>query len=169
MHDGAAAFAYSNGDVVVESAPALSTLLHELSHSLDWHAYSAAHQTGRTNMPRIAIHPPDTDEPSGWKTLPRLAWSVSMTKLFLAALAASTATGTRSSISMPRTRVIWVIRSLPGGTCNKRFPNTAPVHESGSKRSEDVDEKPDTEFKSDNITFIVSSKEIEGQIAYTWL
>lgn len=59
---------------------------------------------------------------------------------------------------------------LPGGTCNKRFPNTAPVQKGARKMSaQDADERPDTEFKSDNITLIVPKKEVEGQVAYTWL
>ena len=38
MDAGIAAVAYSSGEIVMQVAPTLSYLAHEMSHQLDWHA-----------------------------------------------------------------------------------------------------------------------------------
>ena len=41
LGDGAAAFTYSDGEVVIEGVPLIQTLLHEFTHSMDWNAFTS--------------------------------------------------------------------------------------------------------------------------------
>lgn len=176
LHDGAAAFTYSNGDVVVESAPGLSTLLHELSHSLDWHAlpkYSSPF-SGTSNWQNE--YAKDSHTPTGYG---RTNWMEDFAETGMVGVYDKVVPGGFGGINSNWNQIFHQYATyqgylgntiLPGGTCDKRFPNTAPVQKGARKMSaQDIDEKPDTEFKSNNITLIVPKKEVEGQVAYTWL
>ncbi|KAM3515859.1 hypothetical protein MY11210_000399 [Beauveria gryllotalpidicola] len=52
---------------------------------------------------------------------------------------------------------------LPGGTCDKRFPNGETVSKNGDGKRADFGEKPDNTKKSENITLIRVRPEIKGQ------
>ncbi|KAK2592709.1 hypothetical protein QQS21_009584 [Conoideocrella luteorostrata] len=175
LNDGAAAFTYSSGDCVVESVPGLSTMIHETSHSLDWHAMPQYSQPFSDTNVWQENYNQDSNTPTDYG---RTNWMEDFAETGMVAVYDKVVPGGFGSIAANWNQILHQYATLqgylgdtiiPGGSCTKRFANSAPVQKNATRKSLELGPKPDTNIKSPNITIIIPSKEVEGQVAYMHL
>ncbi|TQV92290.1 hypothetical protein V2A60_006978 [Cordyceps javanica] len=172
LHDGAAAFTYSSGDCVVESAPDLSVMLHEISHSLDWHALPQYPSPFSSSGEWQSNYAQDSNTPTGYG---RTNWLEDFAETGKVGVFDKVVPGGFGSIAGNWNQIFHQYATyqgylgdtiLPGGTCDKRFPNSETVPKNDNSKRADLGEKPDNTIKSENITLIRVRPEIEGQVAF---
>ncbi|KAF7563681.1 hypothetical protein G7046_g467 [Stylonectria norvegica] len=171
LNDGAAAWTWSNGDCVVESAPSVSVLLHEVSHSLDWHALPQYQQPFSSSSIWQDNYAQDSATPTSYG---RSNWMEDFAENGMVGVYDKVVPGGIGKIESNWNAIFHQYatyqgylgdRILPGGTCSNRFSNTAPVSTSSSaKLRVSAKSKPDTSIDFSNITQIVPSKEVEGLV-----
>lgn len=149
-------------------------MIHETSHSLDWHALPQYSQPfSGTNIWQDNYNQ-DSNTPTGYG---RTNWMEDFAETGMVGVYDKVVPGGFGSINSNWNQVFHQYATyqgylgdtiLPGGSCRNRFSNTAPVPKNAALKSFGAESKPDTEFKSKNITIIVPSKDVEGQVAYTY-
>ncbi|KAK2612275.1 hypothetical protein QQS21_001701 [Conoideocrella luteorostrata] len=168
LNDGAAAFTYSNGDCVFESAPALSTMIHETSHSLDWHALPQYSQPfSGTNVWQDNYNQ-DSNTPTGYG---RTNWMEDFAETGMVGVFDKVVPGGFGTLASNWNQIFHQYATyqgylgdviLPGGSCRNGFANTAPVRKDSGLSSQEVGLKPDVKIMSPNVTIIIPSKESRG-------
>lgn len=155
--------------MVVESAPDLAVMLHEMSHSLDWHAlpqYTSPFSSGNEWQ---SNYDQDSNTPTGYG---RTNWMEDFAETGKIGVFDKVVPGGFGTIASNWNQIFHQYATyqgylgdiiIPGGTCDKRFPNSETVPING-KRSE-MSEKPDNTIKSSNITLLSVRPEIEGQVS----
>lgn len=172
LNDGAAAWTYSNGDCIVESAPGLSTLIHEVSHSLDWHALPQYQQPFSSSSIWQNNYNQDSATPTGYG---RTNWMEDFAETGMVGVYDKVVSGGIGKIEPNWNAIFHQYATyqgylgdtiLPGGSCRNRFGNTAPVTMSSSAKMRiDSTTKPDTSIDWNSIKEIVPSKDVEGLVA----
>ena len=152
-------------------------MLHETSHSLDWHALPQYSQPFSGSSIWQDNYNQDSATPTGYG---RTNWLEDFAETGMVGVYDKVVPGGFGSIESNWNAIFHQYATyqgylgdiiLPGGSCSNRFANTAPVPKGASakfRRQSPAGPKPDTSFKSDNITIIVPSKEVEGQVAYNF-
>ncbi|KAM7199793.1 hypothetical protein V8F20_005663 [Naviculisporaceae sp. PSN 640] len=178
LNDGAAAFIYQSGDVVFEDRPNLGTFVHEVSHSMDWHAlrqYGSPFSSTKIWQDNFWADKASVSDYS------KTNWVEHFAEVGIIGVYDKLVPGGIGTIQ-PNWRDIFHQYAtyqgylgdniLPGGTCRNRFANSAPVTKSGRKmiRAEAaaLGDMPVVEFKEgSNITIIEVDPSMEGKIIDT--
>jgi hypothetical protein len=175
LHDGAAAFTYSNGDCVVESRPGLSTLIHETSHSLDWHALEQFSTPFSGTKLWQDSYKQDSHTPTEYG---RTNWMEDFAEAGMVGVYDKVVPGGFRSIAKNSYQIIHQYTTYqgylggtisPGGTCTKRFNDSVAVQLAETHATQKAGVRPKFHSKFQNITIIVPDKKIEGLVAYTYL
>ncbi|KAK1246210.1 hypothetical protein MKX08_000012 [Trichoderma sp. CBMAI-0020] len=170
LNDGAAAWTWSTGDTVVESAPNLATLVHEVSHSLDWHALPQYQQPFSSSSIWQDNYNQDSATPTGYG---RTNWMENFAETGMVGVYDKVVPGGIGNIESNWNAIFHQYATyqgylgdkiVPGGSCANRFDDTAPVTMSNSAKFKITSPKPETgiDFAGKNITQIIPSKEVEG-------
>lgn len=170
LNDGAAAWTFSNGDCIVESAPDLATMVHEVSHSLDWHALPAFQQPFSSSNEWQSNYNQDSASPTGYS---RTNWLENFAEVGTVGVYDKVVPGGIGGIEPNWNAIFHQYATyqgylgdliIPGGTCANRFANAETVPMNARSAKFVTSPKPDTSIKSDNVTIIVPSKEVEGLV-----
>lgn len=150
----------------------MSILMHEISHSLDWHASPGYSSPFSGNAVWQDNYNQDSATPTGYG---RTSWMEDYAETGMIGVFDKVVPGGIGSIAPNWNSVFHQYATfqgylgnliLPGGTCGQRFQNSETVQMGGSARFR-MAEQPHTGFPADgNITMIVPKKEVEGLVAY---
>lgn len=145
-------------------------MLHEMSHSLDWHALPQYSSPFSGNSNWQDEYNKDSNTPTGYG---RTNWMEDFAETGPVAIYDKVVPSGFGGLAGNWNQVFHQYATyqgylgdtiLLGGSCDKRFANSETVPKGGSRRR-DIGAKPDTSFSS-NVTIIEQKPELAGQIAY---
>ncbi|KAK3318838.1 hypothetical protein B0H66DRAFT_251066 [Apodospora peruviana] len=172
LNDGAAAFTYYSGDVVFEDRPTIMTFVHEVSHSLDWHALT---QYGSPFSNTAIWRDNFNADKASVTDYSRTNWMENFAEVGKVGVYDKVVPGGIGPIQPAWRDVFHQYATyqgylgdniLPGGSCRNRFGNSPPVKMSNSAKmmTRALGPKPDVSFKNSNLTIIEIDPTMEHMV-----